>query len=221
MRRYACILLVTLFALAACAGAFAQKKQKPDAKSKQEAEFVPLKDGATLEETLAWLNDNLIRYGRFTLYQPLYEPGYRERTRFMGLDGKGCSVTYRVKSELLRSGGNATTPPPHGDIVRASNGDFTHSPTVWSPGASGGATVTKNTLDLAALDPSLIVAKTPEKWDGGSVLFSAGRGNVAVTNKNWNGKVSKFDGGEFYVSEKERAAPIATALRRAVALCRK
>jgi hypothetical protein len=79
----------------------------------------------------------------------------------------------------------------------------------------------KQTLDLAALDPSLIVAKTPEKWDGGSVVFSAGRGNVAVTYKDWNNKVWKYDGGEFYVSERERVGPIAEALSRAVALCRK
>lgn len=220
MRRYACTLLVSVFALAACAGAFAQTKPKSDSKSKQEAEFVPLKDGATLEETLAWLNDNLKRYGKFTLHQPLYEAGYRDRTRFMGLDGKGCSVTYRVRHQVLQAGGDFTARPARGDYSRAPNGDITHSPSIWSPGGSS-ASVMKQTLDLAALDPSLVVAKTPEKWDGGSVVFSAGRGNVAVTYKDWNNKVWKYDGGEFYVSERERVGPIAEALRRAVALCRK
>lgn len=222
MRRYACILFVSLFALAASAGAFAQKRPKPEPKSKQAAEFVPLKDGATLEETLSWLDDNLKRYGKFTIHQPLYNPGYRDRTRFMGLKAEGCSVTYRVKHQLLQAGGGFTFRSPRGDFVRGADGGYRYSPdiNVWGTGA-GSPSVMKQTLDLAALDPSLVVAKTPEKWDGGSVVFSAGRGNVAVTYKDWHDKVWKYDGGEFYVSEKERAGPIAEALRRAVELCRK
>lgn len=224
MKRHARILSVSILASAAalfvCAAALArQGRPKSDPKSKQ-AEFVPLKGDATLEETLSWLNDNLKRYGKFTLRQPMYEPGYRDRTRFMGLDGKGCSVTYRVRHQLLQAGGDFTARPARGDYSRAPNGDITHSPSIWSPGGSS-ASVMKQTLDLAALDPSLIVAKTPEKWDGGSVVFSAGPGKVAVTYKDWHDKVWKYDGGEFYVSEQERVAPIAEALRHAVELCRK
>lgn len=224
MKRHARILSISILASAAalfvCAAALArQERPKSDPKSKQ-AEFVPLKGDATLEETLSWLNDNLKRYGKFTLYQPLYEPGYRDRTRFMGLDGKGCSVRYKVKHTLLTAGGSVTSAAPNPDIRRASNGDFTHSPNIWSPGFSP-SSVTEQTLDLTALEPSLVVGKTPEKWDGGSVLFKAAPGKSAVTQKEWNGRVYRYDGGEFFVSEKGHVEEIADALRRAVELCRK
>jgi hypothetical protein len=222
-------LLVSAAALAACVGALARQTQKSDAKSAP-AEAASLKSDAPLAETLSWLDENLTRYGRFTLYQPLYEPGYRVRTSFLGLEARGCVVTYRVKGEILRGGGggNVIQEPnsdvvrgPSGEVIRTANGDAARSRNNWKPASAGGPNVDVRTLDLAALDPSLVKANTPKKWDGGSVLFGAGRGNVAVSYRDGKGKLLQFDGGEFYVSERERVGPIAEALRRAVALCRK
>jgi hypothetical protein len=222
-------LLVSAAALAVCVGALARQTQKPDAKPAQ-AEAAPLKSDATLAETLSWLDDNLTRYGRFTVYQPLYEPGYRVRTSFLGLEAEGCVVTYRMKEQIIRgSGGNVIQEPnsevlrgPSGQVIRTANGDPVRTRNNWQPSStSGDPNVDVRTIDLAALDPSLVKANTPKKWDGGSVLFGAGRGKVAVSYKDRKGKLLQYDGGEFYVSERERVGPIAEALRRAVALCRK
>lgn len=221
-------LLVSVAALFVCAAALARQTRKSDAKPSQ-AEAAPLRSDASLEETLSWLNDNLTRYGRFTVYQPLYEPGYRVRTSFLGLEAEGCVVTYRVKGELIRgNGGNVIQEPnsdavraPSGEVIRTVNGDAARMRNDWKPASSGGPNVDVRTLDLAALDPSLVKANAPKKWDGGSVLFGAGRGKAAVSYTDRKGKLMRFDGGEFYVSEKERVEPIAEALRRAVALCRK
>jgi len=154
MRRHATTLSVSLLTffvvLTAFAAAYAQKKEQAASKTK-EAEFAPLKESASLEETLSWLNDNLVRYGKFTVYQPLYEPGYRSRTRFLRLEAQGCIVTYRVREDIISGGG----------------------------------------------------------------------GNVAVSYRDRRGKLMQYDGGEFYVSDKERVVAIAGALRHAVALCKK
>lgn len=233
MKRYTSILSVSLLvsaaALAVCVAAFARQTRKSDAKPSQ-AESAPLKSDASLAETLSWLNDNLTRYGKFTVYQPLYEPGYRVRTSFLGLEAEGCVVTYRVKGEILRGGGGNVIQEPNsevirgssGEVIRTANGDVAHSRNNFKPySTSGGPNVDVRTLDLAALDPSLVIGNTPKKWDGGSVLFGAGGGKTAVSYKDGNGKLMLFGGGEFYVSERERVGPIADALRRAVALCRK
>lgn len=233
MRRYATALSVSLLtffvALAAFAAAYAQKKAQPASKPK-DAVFTPLKDSASLDETLSWLNDNLVRYGKFTVYQPLYEPGYRSRTRFLGLEAQGCVVTYKVKEEVLRAGDGNVIQAPNDDIVRGPNGEATRavsgnvarSRNNYQPLLSHGrARVEVRTLDLAALDSSLVKANAPEKWDGGSVLFGAGHGNIAVSYKDGRGKLMQYDGGEFYVSDKERVEAIAGALRHAVALCKK
>ena len=214
-------LLVSAAALAVCVGAFARQTQKPAAPPPQ-AEAAPLKSDASLAETLSWLNDNLTRYGKFTLYQPLYQPGYRDRTSFLGLEAEGCSVTYRVKHELLGANDNkGVIQAPNGEVVRAPNGDLVRATTNWKPAESVGSNVSEHTVDLAALDPTLVVGKTPKKWDGGAVSFSAGRGKAAVSYRDKKGKLQTYDGGEFYVSERERVGPIAEALRRAVSLCRK
>lgn len=222
-------LLVSAAALAVCVAAFARQTQKPDAKPSQ-AESAPLKSDASLAETLSWLDDNLTRYGRFTVYQPFYEPGYRVRTSFLGLEAEGCVVTYRVKGEILRgSGGSNVIQEPNsnvirgasGEVVRTANGEAALLRNDWKPATAGGPNVDVRTLDLAALDPSLVVGNTPKKWDGGSVLFGANRGKTAVSYKDGNGKLMQSGNGEFYVSEKEHVGPIADALRRAVALCRK
>jgi hypothetical protein len=214
-------LLVSAAALAVCVGALARQTQKSDAKAAQ-AEAASLKSDASLAETLSWLNDNLTRYGRFTLYQPLYQPGYRDRTSFLGLEAEGCSVTYRVRHELLSGGnGSGVIQSPNNDVVRAPNGDFVRAPSNWKPAEPVGSNVSEHTVDLAALDPTLVVGKTPKKWDGGAVSFSGGRGKAAVSHRDSKGRLMQFDGGEFYVSERERVGPIEEALRRAVALCRK
>ena len=222
-------LLASIVALAVCTAASAQKKPQPPPKDAQ-AEFAPLKESATLEETLSWLDDNLTRYGRFTIYQPLYEPGYRVRTSFLGLEAEGCVVTYRLKGEIFRGGsGNVIQEPnsevirgPGGEVIRTANGDAARSRHYFEPyHTTGGPNVDVRTLDLAALDPSLVKGNTPKKWDGGSVLFGAGRGKTAVSYRDGDGKLLQFGSGEFYVSERERVGPIADALRRAVALCRK
>jgi len=237
MRRYtrnlSVSVLLSVAALAACVVAGAQKKTRPDAKASQ-AESAPQKEDATLAETLAWLNDNLTRYGKFTLYQPLSEPGFRVRLRFVGLEAEGCSVTYRVKHEQLGSGGTVRAPltdverrtinvvnGPNGRAIRSPDStDNVYRPDAWKPSADG-SDVDERTLDLAALDPSLVRGETPKKWDGGVVTFGAGRGKVAVRYTGRKGKLLGSDGDRFYVSEKERVEQIADALRRAVALCRK
>jgi hypothetical protein len=228
MRRYAGILFISVAALVVCGAVAAQKQPKPVAQASK-AEAAPLKENATLEETLSWLNDNLVRYGRFTVYQPLYEPGYRIRTRFLGLEAQGCVVTYRVKGDILRGGdGNVIHEPnsdvmrgPNGDAIRTANGDVVHTRNNWKPSSGAGdPNVDVRTVDLAALDPTLVKGNTPKKWDGGSVLFGAGRGKAAVRFTDRHGKLMEYDGGEFYVSEKDRVEAIADALRHAVALCK-
>ena len=230
MRRYAFALLVSAAALFICVGAGAQKKAQPERK----AEPAPLKSDATLAETLAWLNDNLTRYGKFTLYQPLAEPGFRVRLRFAGLEAEGCSVTYRVKHEQLGRGGTVRAPltdverrtinvvnGPNGRAIRSpDSADNVYRPDVWKPSADG-SNVDERTLDLAALDPSLVRGETPKKWDGGVVTFGAGQGKSALRYTDTKGRLREYGGGEFYVSEKDRVEPIASALRRAVALCKK
>lgn len=234
MRRYAYALLVSAAALIVCVGAGAQEKTQPDANGAK-SESASLKENATLAETLAWLDDNLTRYGKFTLYQPLYEPGFRIRLRFVGLESEGCSVTYRVRHEQLGRGGTVRAPvtdvtrrsinevvrAPNGQSIRSpDSGDNVYRPNVWKPSADG-SNVDKRTLDLAVLDPSLVRGETPKKWDGGFVAFSAGRGKAAVWYTDPNGKQQVYDGDGFYVSEKNRVESIASALRHAIALCKK
>ena len=224
MRRYACILSVSLLvstaALVVCAAAGGQKKTQVPATAAP-AEGVPLKENAPLAETLSWLNDNLVRHGRFTLYQPLFQPGYRVRTRFLGLEADGCAVTYRVRYELLGSGGGGdVVGAPNDGNVRRTRGVADTRPNNCQPVWADGPDVDVRTVDLAALDPTLVKANTPKKWDGGSVIFGAGGGKAAVSYKDRCGKLMESGGGEFYVSEKERVGAIAGALRHAVALCR-
>ncbi|HKG13049.1 MAG TPA: hypothetical protein VKB12_06910 [Pyrinomonadaceae bacterium] len=239
MRRYAYALLFTAAALVLCVGAGAQKKAQPDAKAAQ-SEVAALKQDASLAETLTWLNDNLTRYGKFTLFQPLPETGTRRRTRFLGLEARGCSVRYLVKHEQIGGGGGGgTVRAPVTDVerrsinevVRAPNGltirspdsrDNVYRPNVWKPTAEGSSSnVEARTVDLAALDPSLVRGETPKKWDGGFVAFSAGRGKAAVSYTDTNGKLQAYDGDGFYVNKKERVEQIADALRHAVELCKK
>jgi hypothetical protein len=81
--------------------------------------------------------------------------------------------------------------------------------------------VRERIVNLAALDPTLVRGESPKKWDGGVIIFGAGLGKVAVRSRDERGKMQEYEGGEFYVSEKEQVEAIAQALRRTVMLCRK
>lgn len=232
MRRYVLALLVTAAALFVCVGAGAQKKSKPDS--------APLKAGATLDETLAWLNDNLTRYGEFTYSNAagFDDSGVRSRTRFLGLEAEGCSVTYRVKRDYIGAGRGGGLRPPTADLERRvispSNGPFggatrsldpndnVYRPKVWQPfaPAASDTNVEEGAVDLSALDPSLVRGETPTR-SGGVVIFEAGAGKTPVSYRGGDGKLQQFNGGELWVGKREHVKPIADALRRAVELCKK
>lgn len=90
-----------------------------------------------------------------------------------------------------------------------------------NPLMDGGASTKERTVNLAALDPALVRGENPKKWDGGRVMFGAGRGKVAVTERDRRGRLHEYEGGEFYVSEEGAVEGIAKALRQAVVTCRK
>lgn len=231
MRRYVYALLVTAAALFVCVGAGAQKKSKPEAAT--------LKADASLAETLAWLNDNLTRYGEFTYSNAagFDDSGVRSRTRFLGLEAQGCSVTYRVKRDYIGAGGGGGLRPPTADLERRvinvggglfgrprspDPNDNVYRPKVWQPFAPAASdpNVEEGTVNLAALDPSLVRGETPTRR-GGVVIFEAGKGDTPVSYRGWDGKLKQYNGGELWVGKREHVKPIADALRHAVALCKK
>jgi hypothetical protein len=232
MRRYARILFVTAFALVACAAAVAQKKTQPSKKETQ-AEIAPLKDDASLEETLAWLNDTLLRYGKFTRELPMKYPapepsGQGIRYRFLGLEAQGCTVTYRVRQSYIGPSGGSSIGvsgggPPSQDGARekSSNGGIIYGSRGPKPASGANPDVVERTVDLTALDPSLVVGITQKKRKGGAVSFIAAGGKMSVRGVNWFGKPVEYDGDELFVGETERVEPLVNALRRAVTLCRK
>jgi hypothetical protein len=229
MRRYARITFVTFVALVACAASFAQKKTQP-AKKETPAEIVPLKEDASLEETLAWLNDTLLRYGKFTRELPMKYPapepsGQGIRYRFLGLEAQGCSVTYRVKQSYIgpNSGsvGVSGGGPPSQSGAREKTSGIIYGSRGPKHASGANRDVVERTVDLTALDPSLVVGITEKKRKGGAVSFIAAGGKMSVRGVNWLGKPVEYDGDELYVGETERVEPLVNALRHAVTLCKK
>ena len=232
MRRYVYALLVTAAALFVCVGAGAQKKSKPEA--------APLKADATLAETLAWLDDNLTRYGKYTYSSAagFDNSGAPSRTRFLGLEAEGCSVTYHVKREYIGAGVGGGLRPPTADLERRVIGggggpfgvprrsgdpnDNVYRPKVWQPFAPAASdrNVEEGAVDLGALDPALVRGETPTRR-GGVVIFEAAAGKKPVSYRGSDGKLKQYNGGELWVEKKEHVKPIAAALRRAVELCKK
>ncbi|HEX8772958.1 MAG TPA: hypothetical protein VF735_05085 [Pyrinomonadaceae bacterium] len=198
MKRYACILFTSVLVLIGCSAVSAQQQQQSPVNT-------TLAESASLADTLSWLDVKLRQYGRFTLHYPLYQPGLHFRTRFLGLEANGCVVTYRVSYEQRGSGSNDVISPAR-DAVK---------PVGYS------SNVRERIVNLAALDPTLVRGESPKKWDGGVIIFGAGLGKVAVRSRDERGKMQEYEGGEFYVSEKEQVEAIAQALRRTVMLCRK
>ncbi len=195
MRRALHTVLISLIVLVTCSAARAQQPEFPD--------NVGLPENASLQDTLSWLDTNLRRYGRFTLYYSLYEPGLRYRTQFQGLDANGCSITYRVSYERLGPGGRDVI-SPSGQLTSLNDGNVS---------------TRENTVNLALLDPALVRADRPKKWDGARVVFGSQRGKLALSFRDQRGKLRQYEGGEFYVSELDAVDSIARAMRQAVTLC--
>lgn len=197
MRRFVQTISIFIVTFVACGVAAAQQQQGRT--------HAPLADNASLEETLSWLDARLRQYGRFTISYSLYEPGLRYRTRFLGLKADGCSVTYNVSYERFSSAsGNVVSPAS--DVTK--------------PAVDGGPSANESTVNLSAIDPALVKGENPKKWDGGRVIFGAGRGKTAVSRRDRKGRLQEYEGGEFYVSEEGAVEEIAGALRRAVSACR-
>lgn len=218
-------LLASFVALAVCAAASAQKKPQPPSKDAQ-AEFVPLKENATLEETLSWLDETLLRYGKFTRRLPgTTQPAQSIRYNFLGLEAEGCSVMYRVRTKSIVAGdgggGASADIQSSNEYVRAPNGDVDYKPKFWQPSFGGSSDVVERVVNLKALDPAQVVAITPKKEKGAAVSFITGNGTTAVRGVDWSGKPVEFDGDELYVSDKAHVDAITDALRRAVTLCKK
>lgn len=225
-------LLVSIFALVVCAAASAQKRPQPPSNDAK-AELVSLKESATLEETLSWLNETLLRYGKFTRRLPgeltSEQPAQSIRYNFLGLEAEGCSVTYRVRTKHIGTGGGGGGGGASADIqsaneyVRQPNGDIAYKPKFWKPSSGGGSgsDVVERVVDLKALDPAQVVAITPKRVKGAAVSFITGNGTTAVRGVDWSGKPVEFDGDELYVNDRAHVEAIADALRRAVTLCKK
>ena len=172
MRRYACILFITAFALVACAAAVAQKKTQPT-KEETPAEIAPLKEDASLGATLAWLNDTLLRYGKFTRELPMKYPapepsGQGIRYRFLGLEAQGCSVTYRVRQSYIGASGGSGVGvsgggPPSQPGAREKSSNIIYGSGVSKSASGANPDVVERTVDLTALDPSLVVGITQKK----------------------------------------------------------
>lgn len=221
-------LLASIVALAVCAAASAQERPQPPSKDAK-AEFVSLKENATLEETLSWLNQTLLRYGKFTRRLPgtltSAQPAQSIRYDFLGLGSEGCSVTYSVRTKHIGAGGGgggaSADIQSANEYVRQPNGDIAYKPKFWQPSLGGGSDVVERVVDLTALDPAQVVAITPKKVKGAAVSFITGNGTTAVRGVDWSGKPVEFDGDELYVNDRAHVEAIADALRHAVTLCKK
>jgi hypothetical protein len=143
-----------------------------------------------LQQTIEWLGVQLKYYGRVNFASPS-EPGVQHRKSFDGMRTDGCTITYRIKT--------VSTYPP--------GNNFT-----------GGASYREFTVDLKALEPSLVKAEKPKSWSGGRITFGSKPGERAVTERI-NGKVMEYDSGEFFISEAPAVDVIADALRQAITMC--